>query len=173
MRCRTLPLFCALAGLLLLPRFVLSDQPPATTQPASPDTLKPDPALGADAVVRIVMEALQQNDDKDHGIEITFRFASPGNKQVTGPIERLQQLVKSPEYSPMLNFKTVEYGKIHIDGDNAVQAVRIVDSKGAPVVYIFQLSRQPDGEFKGCWMTDGVGRFPPSTQPVKPEAIQT
>lgn len=172
MRHPPLHAICLLCLLLLLPKFVFGD-PPAATQPISRETFKPDSALGADAVVRIVMEALQQNDDKDHGIEITFRFASPGNKQVTGPIEHFQQLVKSPEYAPMLNFKTVEYGKIQIDGDHAIQAVRIIDSKGASLVYIFQLSRQADGEFKGCWMTDGVGRYPPSTQPAKPEAIQT
>jgi hypothetical protein len=144
--------------------------PPATQSavPAKPSdeaSLKPDPALGADAVVRIVMTALQQNDAQDSGIEITFRFASPGNKQFTGPLAHFKQLIKSPGYAPMLDCKSIEYGKIHIDGDNAVQGVRIIDSSGTAIVYIFQLARQADGEFKGCWMTDGVVRFDPSAQP--------
>jgi Domain of unknown function (DUF4864) len=163
----------ALLGLCTFSRFALSDAVPGATQPAATDLPKPDPALGADAVIRIVMGALQQNDGQDHGIEETFRFASPGNKQATGPLEHFQQLVKSPEYAPMLHFKTVEYGKLHIDGDTAVEAVRIVDSTGASIVYIFQLSRQPDGQFKGCWMTDGVLRYPPTTQPAAPPTVQT
>jgi hypothetical protein len=170
------PFIAVLLALLVtgaFSRFARSDAAPPASQPAAADSPKPDPALGADAVVRIVMGALQQNDSKDRGIEVTFRFASPGNKQVTGPLEHFQQLVKSPEYAPMLNFKTVEYGKMHIDGDTAVQAVRIVDSTGTSIVYIFQLSRQPDGQFKGCWMTDGVVRYPPTTQTAAPPAIQT
>jgi hypothetical protein len=146
------------------------------TQPAVPvkpsdrlDSVKPDPSLGADAVVRIVMSALQQNDANDNGIEITFRFASPGNKQITGPLDHFKQLVKSPGYAPMLGCKSVEYGKIRIEGDNAVQGVRIIDATGAALVYIFQLSKQANGEFKGCWMTDGVVRFDPGAQPAAPK----
>jgi hypothetical protein len=30
------------------------------------------------------------------------------------------------------------------------------------VAYVFALSLQDDGEYKGCWMTDGVTREPPS-----------
>ncbi len=131
--------------------------------------MKPDPALGADAVVRIVMSALQQNDAQDNGIELTFRFASPGNKQVTGPLDHFKQLVKSPGYAPMLGCKSIEYGRIRIQGDNAVQGVRIIDATGASIVYIFQLSKQADGEFKGCWMTDGVVRFDPNAQPAAPK----
>src|ERR1700722_15683051 len=122
---------------------------PPATQPAVPakpsdraESLKPDPALGADAVVRIVMTVLQQNDAQDSGIEITFRFASPGNKQLTGPLAHFKQLVKSPQYAPMLHCKSIEYGKIRIEGDNAIQGVRIIDTTGTAIVYIFQLAKQ-------------------------------
>ena len=39
-------------------------------------------------VVRIQMEALRYNDEKNRGIEIAFRFASPSNKADTGPLPR-------------------------------------------------------------------------------------
>src|SRR5450432_2438956 len=103
--------FFALSGVLL------ADSAPPATQPATSKVAKPGPGLGADAVVRIVMQALQQNGADDVGIETTFRFASPGNKQVTGPLEHFRKLLRMPDYLPMLNFKTVEYGKLHLDGD--------------------------------------------------------
>ena len=49
--------------------------------------LVPRPELSPQQVVQYQVDALQQNDDpkSDAGIERAFRFASPSNKQVTGP----------------------------------------------------------------------------------------
>ena len=46
----------------------------------------PEPELTPNDVVRIQLLAMQQNDDNDFGIEVTFRFASPANKKQTGPL---------------------------------------------------------------------------------------
>jgi hypothetical protein len=144
---------------------------PGTTAPADPAaSMEPNPALLPDAVVKTVMEALQHNDSKNNGIEITFRFASPNNKLVTGPLEHFVQLLQTPQYQPMLNFKSIQYGPVHVEGDAAEQAVRIVDATGATVFYVFQLARQTDGALKNCWMTDSVIRVVPQTQPANPPA---
>ena len=37
----------------------------------------PEPELKPNDVVRLQLLAMQQNDDSDFGIEVTFRFASP------------------------------------------------------------------------------------------------
>ena len=51
---------------------------------------EPSAELAPEEVVAAQLHALRQNDpaNRDAGIRIAFRFASPGNRQVTGPIER-------------------------------------------------------------------------------------
>jgi hypothetical protein len=123
----------------------------------------PSPDLSPGQVVRIVMEAMQHNDrpSTDAGILTAFNFASPGNKRQTGPIERFVKMVKAPTYKPMLDFRGIEYGPLTIEGDAAQQLVTLLDVADRPASYVFTLTRQSDGRYKGCWMTDGVMRVPP------------
>ena len=142
------------------------DEPAATSTEASP-SLQPDPELTPGEVVQIQVEALQNNDDTDTGIEITFRFASPSNKQATGPLFRFAQLVKNPVYRPMLNHKLAEYGPLKQSGDTATQRVTIVEQDGSATVYLFSLSRQNEPPCQGCWLTDSVTVVPTRSQDLK------
>jgi len=121
---------------------------------------RPDPGLSPGAVIDLVLAALQHNDSptKDHGIAITFEFASPANRDETGPLQRFAALVKNPTYRSMLNHRRAERGELRVLGDQARQRVTLVDASGDRVTYLFMLSRQIDGPYKGCWMTDGVVR---------------
>ena len=49
-----------------------------------------------------------------------------------------------------------------MNGDRATMRVVVTTPTGARVAYLFALSLQNDGQYKGCWMTDGVTREPPS-----------
>ncbi len=146
----------------------------STRKPA----VSPKPDLSPDQVVKMVMEAMQQNDDHDSGIETAFRFASPGNHEATGPLDRFIQMVKGPAYNPMLNFKSIDYGPIRQNADEAEQQITIVASDGTKITYVFGLSKQADRQFKGCWMTDAVIRLkgadaPGNPQPVGPAPVKT
>ena len=123
--------------------------------------LRPRPAYPPDKVVRIQIEALGDNDrpHPDAGIEITFRFASPANKKVTGPLPRFIEMVHNPAYRPMLNHRGARYGKLEWEGSQASQAVILKTGDGSRVGYLFQLSRQSEAPYKDCWMTDSVMRF--------------
>jgi hypothetical protein len=142
----------------------------AATEEASPPEaapeLRPSPKLSPAEVIRIQVEALKQNDETDSGIEITFRFASPANRQVTGPFNRFKQLVKTPAYRPMLNHKTAEYDPILLSGQSATQRVTIIERNGQATVYMFSLSRQNLPDCPGCWLTDGVTIVPTRKQPL-------
>ena len=72
--------------------------------------LTPQPGLSPAQVVQYQVTALQHNDDpkSDAGIERAFQFASPANKQATGPLENFTQILKSPAYAPMLNNRSSE-----------------------------------------------------------------
>ena len=123
--------------------------------------LRPRPAYPPDKVVRIQIEALGDNDrpHPDAGIETAFRFASPANRKVTGPLPRFIEMVHNPAYRPMLNHRGARYGKLKREGDQATQPVILKSRDGSRVGYLFELSRQTEAPFKDCWMTDSVMPF--------------
>ena len=90
--------------------------PPSQIQQAqTPAALTgPRPELTPQDVVRLVIEALQHNSETpyDEGIRVTFNFASPTNRHATGPLQRFIEMVKSPQYRPMLGHHRAEYGDI-------------------------------------------------------------
>jgi hypothetical protein len=120
--------------------------------------LTPRPELTPQQVVQYQVTALQHNDDpkSDAGIERAFRFASPSNQQATGPLEKFVQIVKSPAYAPMLNNISSSIVGSEEKDNQAKIAVKVVAADGRQVTYIFVLSKQNEGEFTNCWMTDAV-----------------
>lgn len=136
--------------------------------PTSGQGPDPSPDLSPEEVVRIQVEALQRNDEPtpDAGIEAAFRFASPSNRQATGPLARFSRMIRGG-YSDMLGFVRAEYGAIRVDGRQAVQPVTLVQADGRRVTYVFGLSRQQGGPYDGCWMTDGVAEQPASVNGLR------
>ena len=116
----------------------------------------PNSALSPEQVVRCQMEALSSNDASDNGIAIAFRFASPSNKEVTGPLPRFIHMIKHSPYSVMLTPRLIEYGDVQIAGDQAQLPVSVLTADYVAVAFRFHLSRQTHAECDGCWMTDGV-----------------
>lgn len=141
-------------------------QPETLTDPLSAD-LRPDPELSPEEVVKIQVEALQNNDRQDRGIEVAFRFASPDNKTVTGPLYRFIRLVKNPAYRPILNHKRAEFAPIQLRGNEAQQMVTVITQKGQAVVYLWALTKQETAGCSGCWLTDSVTLFPTRRQDLQ------
>ncbi len=135
------------------------------TPPAAPT--EPSPKLTPAQVVSAQLAALKNNDDRDSGIRISFRFASPGNKAQTGPIERFIAMVKNPAYLPMINHQSVHPEPIEVNGSAARQIVTLVASHGKRTRYLFVLSKQKQPPCRGCWMTDAVVRLDSMSGPVK------
>ena len=119
----------------------------------------PDPELKPNDVVKLQLLAMQQNDDSDFGIEVTFRFASPSNKIQTGPLKRFIRLVRNPSYRPLLNHINATFLELNIEEEFAVQDVIITTSNGERIGYRFRLSIQKGPLYPGCWMTDSVIPF--------------
>ena len=119
----------------------------------------PEPELKPNDVVRLQLLAMQQNDDSDFGIEVTFRFASPANKKQTGPLKRFIRLVRNPSYHPLLNHINATFLELTVEEDFAVQDVIITTSNGKRIGYRFRLSIQKGPLYPDCWMTDSVIPF--------------
>ncbi len=123
----------------------------ADSQDASPNRM-----LSPEQVVRCQMEALRSNDSDDNGIAIAFRFASPSNKQVTGPLPRFIHMIKHSPYRVMLHPRLIEYGQVEVVEDQAHLQVSVLTQDYVAVAFRFYLSRQRHAECDGCWMTDSV-----------------
>ena len=119
------------------------------------DTLVPRPGLSPGEVIRIQLEALRHNDEQDRGIEVAFRFASPANRETTGPLPRFIRMIRQGPYALMLDFREASYGTMEVREDVARQRVTLTGSRSR-VSYWFYLSRQSKAPFAGCWMTDAV-----------------
>ena len=125
------------------------------------DLPMPSPDLSPGEVIRLIIESLQQNDATDLGIEITFNFASPGNKTATGPLNNFKQQVKKPLFMPMLNFSSYKTSELVSDGSQAQQIIIIQNEVGNDAGFLFTLTKQSESLYQDCWMTDSVRRINP------------
>lgn len=143
----------------------LSAQPGETALP------QPSVKLEPQDVVRIVINALAENDKPyaDAGIETTFSFASPANKVNTGPLDRFIQMVKGAPYGIMVDHAKSDFSEVVLMGNKAYQMVQLTAVDGRAEVFAFRLSKQQDGEFKDMWMTDAV--WPVATAAVPEQAF--
>lgn len=132
----------------------------ATGPRATPDP-EPSPELSPEEVVRLQVEALGRADDPTPGagIATAFRFASPGNRAATGPLDRYEQMVRTG-YADLLDFSRAEYGPVRVDGDEAIRLVTLVHRDGRRTTFLFGLERQVGGTYDGCWMTNVVVPHP-------------
>jgi hypothetical protein len=154
-----------LASLGLLTVFSLSASIAMAEDPKDAATTQPSADLTPRAVAKLVADALRKNDEKDSGIRTAWKFASPDNQKVTGPIDKFIPMVKSLQYQPMLDAKKAEVRELSNDDSTAAELVTLTDANGDKTYYIFQLSKQADGDLKDCWLTDGVVRVEPKPQP--------
>ena len=69
------------------------------------ELIKPNSKISPSEVVKIQLLGLQKNNDgfKDSGIEQTWNFAHPNNKEVTGPLDKFKRMIKSDNYQMMID----------------------------------------------------------------------
>jgi len=121
---------------------------------------EPAPGLGPAEAVRAQLAALQNNDEPstDHGVRVAFRFASPENREVTGPLPRFSRMLRNKTYGPLMNHRSHWLGELRQGDGTAQQRVTVIGPNGERARYIFVLSRQAGPPCEGCWMTDSVIR---------------
>ncbi len=116
----------------------------------------PHPSLGPGDVVAAQLEALRHNDERDAGIAVAFRFASPGNRRSTGPLERFVWMLRDGPYELLLGFDGAHAQPVVMDGSAAARQRVTIVRDGRSRVYHFVLSQQRGGACGGCWLTDAV-----------------
>lgn len=122
----------------------------------------PSPALSPTEVVAAQLSALKHASADNAGIARAFRFASPGNRRMTGPLPRFAHMIRV-HFPEMLTFERMAFGPLRVAGGRATQVVVLVQPDGSLHAYRYLLSRVTTDDCEGCWMIDGV-------VPLSPEA---
>ncbi|MEF8974002.1 MAG: DUF4864 domain-containing protein [Haloarcula sp.] len=118
--------------------------------------LRPNCERPPGLVVHIQVLALRNNDPAtNEGINTTWQFASPSNRDLTGPYSNFVRTIQSG-FEPLLNATGVRYGPLDRDGDTASQPVTVVDANGTTTSYRWTVEKQDEPPYEGCWMTAGV-----------------
>jgi hypothetical protein len=73
----------------------------------------------------------------------------------------------------MIGHMHADRGPVVVVAAHARERVAITGSHGERAVYVFLLSRQETGTFKGCWMADGVLREADAFLRVEPPPLVT
>lgn len=119
----------------------------------------PSRDLSPEEVVRLQVKALSLNSEIDgEGIEVAYAFASPANKQNTGPLPRFRRMVRGQTYNTMLGSDSASYRDMQKGDEEASQVVELTKN-GERAIYEFRISEQSSGPREGCWLTDSVIRL--------------
>jgi len=123
-------------------------------------TAGPSPARTPAEVVGIQLDGLQHYNQPtpNAGIWTAYQFASPANRQVTGPYGRFLQIIRSSSNRALLHSREWRIDDVRLAGSQAEVVAVVSDAAGAISRWTFSLSQQESAACKGCWMTDGVQR---------------
>ncbi len=125
------------------------------------DLVKPNNGIEPIQVVKIQLRGLKTNDKpyKDVGIEQTWEFAHPKNKNVTGPLENFKVMLKGDSYSMLLNHIEHKVEQIYVSENKASFEVTVLDDKKRYYKFKWIVEKYvKDGPLKGCWLTTIVSQ---------------
>tara|TARA_B100000965_G_scaffold339657_1_gene307437 strand:+ start:3914 stop:4369 length:456 start_codon:yes stop_codon:yes gene_type:complete len=124
----------------------------------SAEIIKPNKKLGPYEVVKIQLEALQNNDKKDLGIKQTWIFAHPDNKKITGPYERFRIMIYGKQYKILLNHASHKIKLITNSPNTYVYRIEILTKNKELFFYEWHVQKGSDTKCKNCWFTSAVSQ---------------
>ena len=125
----------------------------------------PSPSLGPAEVVLAQLEGLRREPSGSRpalgaGLAQAWSFASPGNREATGPLPRFARLLRADAYRGLLGHTAFQLGPVVEDGAQAQVEVLVIAADDTTQGFTWVLARQDVAPYVGCWMTDGVVRHP-------------
>ena len=125
------------------------------------ELLKPQADLLPEEVISIQLTALQNNNEPylDAGIQQTWEFAHPLNRQFTGPLKNFTNMMYSKSYSIMLEHKKHKIILVKNEINISYFFIELVDKIDDKFGLQWIVEKVLiEGEFKDCWMTTGVSK---------------
>lgn len=123
--------------------------------------------LYPDDVVAMQLNALQNNDEKDSGIALTWEYTSPANQIANGPYPRFARMIHQA-FGDLLQSQNFDVGAAKVEDGGASVPVRLVCAAGKTHGFIFWLSMEHQGDRDGHWLTEGVSPVPIPQEPATP-----
>ena len=123
------------------------------------DIIKPNNKIEAYQVIKIQLKSLQRNDspNMDNGIEQTWEFAHPSNKEITGPLDRFKTMIKGKSYGMLLNHLDHKIIEIKSTDLSALFEVTVLDKDKVYHKFNWTVEKYTaEGPLKGCWLTTMV-----------------
>ena len=131
------------------------------TDIAFAELLKPNPNLKPEEIILIQLSALKKNNYpyQNSGIDQTWEFAHPSNRQYTGPLEKFILMMYSPSYSIMLEHQFHKIIPVSQKDDTTFFFIELTDKPGNKFGFQWTLQKVlTEGDYKNCWMTVGVSQ---------------
>ena len=128
-------------------------------QESSAELLKPNIKLKPFDVVKIQLAALKNNNKpyKNAGIEQTWEFAHPSNKNFTGPLSRFIKLLNDEGYNILLNHIEHEVVEVYKSEKKFIYEVTILDGEKNFFKYNWRIEKfLNEGSLNNCWLTTSV-----------------
>ena len=128
-------------------------------QESSAELLKPNIKLKPFDVVKIQLAALKNNNKpyKNAGIEQTWEFAHPSNKNFTGPLSRFIKLLNEKGYNILLNHIEHKVVEVYKSEKKFIYEVTILDGEKNFFKYNWQIEKfLNEGSLNNCWLTTSV-----------------
>ena len=102
---------------------------------------------------------MQKNDSPsvDNGIEQTWEFAHPSNKEITGPLDRFKTMLKGKSYKILLDHLDHEVIQENLTSSVALFEVRVLGEDKSYYKFKWQVEKYiNEGPLKDCWLTTMV-----------------
>ena len=122
----------------------------------SANSITPNEKLLPFDVVKIQLEALKNNNKNDDGIKITWLFAHPDNKKVTGPYERFRIMIYGKQYRQLLNHDSHKINLIMNTPNKNMYRIEILTKDKQLLFYEWHVQKATEKNCNNCWFTSAV-----------------
>lgn len=121
---------------------------------------EPNPELDVRTVLDVVLGALADNDRPrpDHGIDVTYAFASDRMRAGIGNADAFGRALHNTLNAPLLSHASAAVERFERRGDAARADVRVTCREGAHARFTLALVRARHGTRQGCWLLSGLAR---------------
>ncbi len=121
--------------------------------------VQPSEELSPADIVQIQVESLQNL--KSDGIPQAYLFSASRNRTFAdSSLKHFSVSLNSEEYQPLQVGENLSYSPMDLNDSTAQQIVTVTTPDGFTHFYLFELTLQKSGDFRGCWMTDSVTHSP-------------
>ena len=120
------------------------------------NTIIPNENLSPYDVVKIQLDALKKNNKNDDGVKLTWLFAHPDNKKITGPYERFKLMIYGQQYRQLLNHDSHKISLVINTPNKHIFKIEILSKDKQLLFYEWHVQKATEINCNNCWFTSSV-----------------